>query len=111
MLMKILRVHNDDSLHNIYNVYDEKDITWKKEPLRTNVKFRSFTKPDYQNIKQPPSPLSYFQDYISDYFIETVTNMTNLYEVQTNLKFKLETPQEIKRYLGLQFFMGSLKLP
>ena len=30
-------VHNDDSLHSIYNVCDKKDITWKKEPLRTNI--------------------------------------------------------------------------
>ena len=30
-------VHNDDSLHSIYNVCDKKDITWKKEALRTNI--------------------------------------------------------------------------
>ena len=75
------------------------------------MKFCSFTKTDFQNTKQPRSPLSYFQDYISDDFIEIVTNMTNLYAVQNNLKFKLATSQEIKTYLGLQFSMGSLKLP
>ena len=95
----------------IYNGCGKKDITWKIEPLRINVKFRSFTKPDFQNLKQPRSPLSYFQYYISDHFIETVTNMTNLYAVQNNLKFKLATPEEIKTYFGLQFSMGSLKLP
>ena len=86
MLIKIFSVYNDDSLHSIYNVCDKKDITWKKEAMRTNVKFRPFTKTDIQNVKQPGSLLSYFQDYISDGFIETVTNMTNLYNLKSNLQ-------------------------
>ncbi|XP_037826738.1 piggyBac transposable element-derived protein 3-like [Lucilia sericata] len=98
----------------------EKDSTVFKRPLWRKrhmqhysniIKFRGndALSPEILALK---SPLDFFSFFISDDIISNIVEQSNLYAVQKDIAKPLNTtPDEIKRFMGVNYYMSVFKYP
>lgn len=87
----------------------KKDIKWRHKTV---------TKPcdefvgSVNEVSELLSPVGYFKKYIPDSLFKIMSEMTNIYAMQSDkTKFKPTTPEEIEILFGLHIMMGTLKFP
>lgn len=57
------------------------------------------------------SPLTYFQHFLKDNFIQEITDNTNLYSTQRTGKSVGTNLQEMRSFIGIELFMGIINMP
>lgn len=86
------------------------DVRWRKSiPAEVNSQFNGPPFPD------PPvddlDPRKYFDMFFSSELIETISEQTNLYSVQSSGKSIQTNVNEIEQFLGILTLMGVIKFP
>lgn len=91
-----------------------KSIRWKKKSMQVHVNevvFRapSVTSNDMHELK---TPYDCFNHFLTDEFLQQLSDQTNLYARQKNVATRFVTnPQEIRRFIGILFFMSVYRYP
>ncbi|KAF2887281.1 hypothetical protein ILUMI_18891 [Ignelater luminosus] len=87
-----------------------KHVKW-----RTNVKYLTppicWYRPIPLTVIELGSPTSYFLKYFTEDILRTMSEKTNLYAVQNNIKFSSTNVSELNTFIGIHIMMGNLHYP
>ena len=83
---------------------------WRVRRSKDPPNFPFLIKTD-KNFSITKTPMEYFCQYYSKYFLENVCTSSNTYAVLKNLNTTFhQTPLMLKQYLGIHFYMTLIKL-